>query len=212
MARPIVIVAPDPEIARVLGVDFRWPVVEATAATILVSQGFSVICAEHPGESLEAEIVALEDELEVGAAHQRIAAAGLDPLKLNADMGTFGWTSDGAGRVLMVRVDYGPKHWMLPGGTLDIGEAPDKAVAREVKEETGYDVEVERLIAVYGRRQHIGLYFGCIVTGGSPRTEFDTEVAEVGWFDPEDPPQPTSPVIALLRHDMQSGHAAHRFF
>ena len=124
----------------------------------------------------------------------------------------FAWTSDGAGRVLMVKQAYGRSLWMLPGGELHLQEAPDKAVAREAKEETGYEVEVERLIAVYGRQQHIGLYFACRAVGGEERTDFDTEVADVGWFDPAEPPAPPSPVIGLLRTDLAAGEVAARFF
>ena len=59
---------------------------------------------------------------------------------------------------------------------------------------------------------HIGIYFACSFAGGEPRTDFDTEVAELGWFDPADPPQPCSPVIGLLRTDLASGNVPARFF
>lgn len=38
--------------------------------------------------------------------------------------------------------------WCLPGGRLEPGESPEQALIREVKEETGYDVEVSRKMFV----------------------------------------------------------------
>ena len=213
MSRPLVVLCPSPDIARLLGRDFRWPVCEDEAhAHALVAQGFSVFSLSHPGRDLDIDLIELTEDLDHGSAHQHIAAAGLDPLKLNVDMGTFGWTQNGAGDVLLIKQAYGRGLWMLPGGEIQLREAPDKAVAREVKEETGYDVRVDRLIAVYGRHQHIGLYFACTAVGGEPRSEWDTEVADIGWFDPANPPEPASPVLPLLRADLDTGQAAARFF
>ena len=39
--------------------------------------------------------------------------------------------------------------WGLPGGTVELGETPQMAAIREVKEETGLDVEVGELIGIY---------------------------------------------------------------
>ena len=38
--------------------------------------------------------------------------------------------------------------WHFPGGHIDQGEEPEEAVVREVKEETGLDVEVHQLVDV----------------------------------------------------------------
>ncbi|MBI5304806.1 MAG: NUDIX domain-containing protein [Chloroflexi bacterium] len=51
-------------------------------------------------------------------------------------------------RILLVRrSDNG--QWTVPGGYMEAGESLTEACAREVKEETGLDVRVTRLIAVY---------------------------------------------------------------
>ena len=142
-----------------------------------------------------------------GDAHQLIhAVGGLDPLKLNADLGVFGWVVGDEG-LLMVRAAYGPKLWGLPGGTVDLFEGADKTVVREVSEETGIDVRVDRLVACYGRRQHVGLYFACTSLGGDLRDHFDTEVADVGWFPLDDLPLPMSPVLGLLQNDIKDARS-----
>lgn len=39
--------------------------------------------------------------------------------------------------------------WGFPGGAIELGETPEMAAIREVKEETGLDVEVDNLIGIY---------------------------------------------------------------
>lgn len=210
----VVITVVDPELARVLGADFRWPVVTDTAhAAVLVIQGFSCVVVGDAGDLPDCRLVAIPDGVDVGAAHQHVAAQpGLDPLRLNADVGAFAWVTDDDNRLLLVRSAYGYGTWGLPGGTIGLYEAPDQAVVREVSEETGYDVAADRIVALYGRRQHIGIYFACSLRGGEARTSFDTEVAEVGWFDPAEPPPRASPVVPLLQGDLGRGEVAARFF
>ncbi|NUW29859.1 NUDIX hydrolase [Nonomuraea sp. SMC257] len=70
--------------------------------------------------------------------------------------------TDPAGRVLIVKPNYRP-HWLIPGGMVDDGEPPHEACARELKEELGVHVGVERLLVVdwapaYGARTRPILY------------------------------------------------------
>lgn len=54
---------------------------------------------------------------------------------------------DDAGRVLLVKPTYKPP-WEIPGGLVEVGEAPRAAAAREGREELGHDVAVGRLLVV----------------------------------------------------------------
>jgi ADP-ribose pyrophosphatase YjhB (NUDIX family) len=89
---------------------------------------------------------------------------------------------DGAGRVLfMRRADDG--RWGLPAGAVDPGESPADAIVREVREETGLDVGVRRLVGVYSDPRwqvvrypngnvwhYVNVCFECVVRGGTLTT------------------------------------------
>ena len=61
------------------------------------------------------------------------------------------------GRVLLIhRVDN--DRWALPGGTVEVGERVAQTVVREVREETGIDVEVLGLTGIYSDPKHVIAY------------------------------------------------------
>lgn len=100
---------------------------------------------------------------------------------------------DDAGRVLLQRRrDNGL--WALPGGAMDVGESVAETVVREVREETGYEVEPRYVVGVYSDPKHVFAY-----DDGEVRQEFSVCVAarlvggyavvshestEVAWFAP----------------------------
>ena len=61
---------------------------------------------------------------------------------------------DAQGRVLLQRrADSG--NWSLPGGMMEIGETLGDAVVREVREETGLDVELTGILGIYTDPAHV---------------------------------------------------------
>jgi len=68
--------------------------------------------------------------------------------------------------LLQRRSDSG--NWALPGGTMDVGETFAQSVVREVKEETGFDVRIERIVGIYSDPGHVFAY-----DNGEVRQEFN---------------------------------------
>lgn len=98
------------------------------------------------------------------------------------------------GRVLLVR-EAEDSLWSLPGGWADVGDSPSEAVMREVREETGLQVSVDRLLGVWDRNLHghppypfhaYKLFFLCKEQGGGLRLNRDT--LEIDFFDPDQLP------------------------
>lgn len=102
--------------------------------------------------------------------------------------------NDDGEMLLIKRADSG--FWLFPTGWADVGYSASEIVVKEVKEETGIDVEVVRLIAVLdGMRQGFtkvplySLLFQCRPIGGE-LAPHPLECADVGWFDRDSMPSP----------------------
>jgi 8-oxo-dGTP diphosphatase len=107
---------------------------------------------------------------------------------------------DDAGRVLLARRAHPPfaGYWDLPGGFLEEGEHPLDALRRELREETGLEVEPERFLGVWmdvytdgdhaGASSTLNLYWTARVVAGAPAAADD--VSELRWFAPEELPPP----------------------
>src|SRR5438105_11307779 len=83
--------------------------------------------------------------------------------------------------------------WNLPGGGMESGETVDEALCREVREETGLEVKVDRLVGVYSKpqKQEVVLTFRCHITGGT--LQATDEIRESRYFSPDALPQNTLP-------------------
>ncbi len=80
--------------------------------------------------------------------------------------------------------------WCVPGGQLDEGETIEETCVREVKEETGLDIKIERLFGVYStpgrdpRGVSMSAVFVCRVTGGELSNS--DESSALRWFSGEE--------------------------
>lgn len=94
------------------------------------------------------------------------------------------------GAVLLNRRDIEPGRglWSFPSGYVDVGEALTEAARREVREETGLDVEIGPLVGVYDnpKRPVVFIVYAATAASGEPRA--GQEVQEVGYFLPSDLP------------------------
>lgn len=103
---------------------------------------------------------------------------------------------DGEGRVLLTRRAVEPSigAWDLPGGFVDEHEHPLDALRRELREETGLEIEPLSLLGIwmdeYGgdstAESTMNLFWTARVTGGEPQAADD--VSELRWFGRDELP------------------------
>jgi len=93
------------------------------------------------------------------------------------------------GALLMVR-EANDGRWSLPGGWADVNQSPREAILREVREESGFEVAIRKLAAVFDRALHghlpprpfhvYKLFFLCKIAGGAAQTSLET--TEIAFF------------------------------
>jgi len=97
------------------------------------------------------------------------------------------------GEILLVKrgVEPGKGEWALPSGFIEIDETPEKACIRELREETGLEGRIVRLVGVYS--QESVMYKNVLIAGyevkakGIPYPGSDS--ASVRFFSPDELPQ-----------------------
>ncbi len=113
---------------------------------------------------------------------------------------------DDDGRVVLIkRADNG--RWALPGGVAEVGATPTANALRELREETGFDARIERLIGVYDNKHFASVaayqfYICCFrgrITGGEPRASVET--TDVALVRPDELPADMSELQRAMLAD-----------
>jgi ADP-ribose pyrophosphatase YjhB (NUDIX family) len=96
---------------------------------------------------------------------------------------------DDRNRLLLVRELADGGRWTLPGGWADVNLTAAENVVKEIREESGFDVRVRKIAAVWDRTRQghangvfscCKLFYICDIVGGAAAT--GPETSEVGWF------------------------------
>ncbi|MEV7619270.1 NUDIX domain-containing protein [Microbacterium sp. NPDC089321] len=111
----------------------------------------------------------------------------------------YGIVTDDDGRLLLARWVEGRRvAWTLPGGGLEQGEDPELAVRRELREETGFQIETTALLGIHSRvipasrrvrrdenstpLHTLRIVYRAEITGGELRFEKNGSTDMAAWF------------------------------
>jgi len=118
---------------------------------------------------------------------------------------------DEGGRLFLARRGPAAKNerglWEFPGGSVEFGETLAQALAREMREEYGIEINVGPLLDVVDHilpeeGQHwVSPTYICTIRAGEPYIREPAKCAEIGWFDLDSIPDDLTQITRLnLRH------------
>lgn len=109
------------------------------------------------------------------------------------------------GQIVLQRraIEPGIGLWSFPSGFVERGETVEAAAIREVREETGLDVQIEQLVGLYSRHGHpvvLAVYQARVIRGELRTSE---ESSAVSWFALDALPPLAFPHDSLILRDWQ---------
>ena len=95
---------------------------------------------------------------------------------------------DDEGRVLLLKHVFRPgSGWGIPGGFLEKGEQPDEAIRRELREETGLELETTEILFARTLKQsgRVEIIFRCRPLASEQAAPRTFEIKSAEWFAPD---------------------------
>lgn len=102
--------------------------------------------------------------------------------------------------------------WVLPGGGIDPKETPDLAIVREILEETGFHVKIERLAGRYQPMNRLAkrtFLYECSILTGQPTPSCET--SDVRFFPLDALPPMPPPYLEWIQDAHQTGASIDKF-
>lgn len=109
--------------------------------------------------------------------------------------------------------------WAPPSGMVQLGETPSQTLIREVQEETGLHIAIDRLIGLYtgpdfewsypngDQAQIVTAFFACRVLGGTVQPDHN-EFVDLGYFAPDAFPSLMPRYVRVLKDALNGNQAA----
>lgn len=113
--------------------------------------------------------------------------------------------------VLLFRHTYRQHSWSLPGGYMKSGEHPAEALEREIKEESGFVVSVDKSFKTRADRTSSRLdlcYLGLFIGGEFKKSE---EVSDYGFFAQDKMPLLRSNQVFLIEEALHQKGSKNKF-
>lgn len=117
-------------------------------------------------------------------------------------VGVFAAILSDRNQILCVKRGYGSRNWTLPGGQIEKGESPERALKREVFEESVYEIKINHLVGLYWAtfRDDVAILFEtAIIRHG--HWHQGTEISEIGFFKKDKLPKPMNNRMVMMIHD-----------
>lgn len=110
------------------------------------------------------------------------------------------------GEILLARIGYMHKLWVIPGGKLERNEEPASAACRELQEEVGVSVtDCQHVFTIYHEKQYKKdtIYYFEVFADTDDFVIDDEEIIDVGWFPLDALPELRAPRIddALMEYN-----------